>query len=411
MYRRFHRSFKFTNIPFIKQNLNKYYSKFEASTISLTWKTRVQNFVRFRIEEWKKGIKNIFTEAKDPTYIVLNLSLLIGFAGAAMPNELYLRYCAVLGSTGAIFFNSFAFHSTRFTPNLTIMFWDFVRILAHSSNISRIWHEQKDITFHENDAKIYTDNFMEYGFRPRHFLELLQHGKRKTYVYNKNKDDHHNNKIFDTKIHNTENTAKFILLLDGNADVFVDKSFFAKAYSQDPLCFLGSGVVLDLLDKGKLEDKHTKMVQQRINNYDFIKINDQGGIEKLSPVVGLEQENSSGKSTAPGMDKEKAMINIEVNVPPECVVHTIEWDAVSDALSNSYSLIIHSLTIYSLSIHSIYTDLHSLTHSHSRTHSLYTQKYILEVLSRDNEMAQKMKNLMHDVVRLNSKVFSKVSDR
>ena len=319
MYSRFRRSFIFTDISLIKHNLAKYYSKLEGSTINSSWKARFQNFVRFRVEEWKKGIKNIFIEAKDPTYIVLNLSLLIGFAGAAMPNELYLRYCAVLGSTGAIFFNSFAFHGTRFTPNVTIMFWDFVRILAHSTNISRIWHEQKEITFHEDDAKIYTEYFMEYGFRPRHFLELLQHGKRKSYIHNKD-DNHQNSKILDTKLHNTDKTAKLVLLLDGNVDVYVDKHFFDKAYSHDPLMFFGSSVILDILDKGKLEDKHTKMVRQRISNYDFIKIDD------------ANEHSPSGREKVPTKDADRgrAHVHIQIHAPPgNGMVHTIEWDAVS----------------------------------------------------------------------------------
>jgi hypothetical protein len=109
---------------------------------------------RFKVEV-PKAYEGIKKDLSDPSYVLFNVSLLIGFIGSCLPDELYLRYCAVLSASGAIFYNTFMFHGSKFIPNLTMVAWDAFRAAAHSSNIVRIWHEKSDVGMTEKQEKIY----------------------------------------------------------------------------------------------------------------------------------------------------------------------------------------------------------------------------------------------------------------
>ena len=152
-----------------------------SCTFNNNWFSRIQNRFTNRRNEWKKGFQNVFKGAKDPTYFILNFSLLIGFIGSCIPDELYLRYFAVFGSSGAIIFNTHAFHRINPTPNVTLVLWDVIRIIAHSFNITRIWHERAGVVFSDEDAKIYAEHFIDYGFLPRQFCNIIQNSTRKVY--------------------------------------------------------------------------------------------------------------------------------------------------------------------------------------------------------------------------------------
>lgn len=204
---------------------------------------------RFKVEV-PKAYEGMKRELRDPTFIIFNLSLLIGFIGSCIPNELYLRYCAVLSSTGAIFFNTFIFHGTKFSPNITMIAWDAFRAAAHSSNIVRIWHEQSEVSITEKQEEIYARHFMDFGMRPRQFMKLLNSSLGEA-IFLPGEHLVKQGEVLDTK-------SKLFLLLDGTINAEMNGRVIAHITSESPLCFFGELQLLDVAEDGLVHRKLTQ---------------------------------------------------------------------------------------------------------------------------------------------------------
>ena len=239
--------------------------------------------------EVPKAYEGIKKDLSDPSYVLFNVSLLIGFIGSCLPDELYLRYCAVLSASGAIFYNTFMFHGSKFIPNLTMVAWDAFRAAAHSSNIIRIWHEKSDIEMLEEQEKIYALHFMDFGMRPRQYMKLL-HSSKGEAVFGSRECLVQQGEVRDSK------SRKLYLLLEGTINAEVNGQVIATITADTPLCFFGEMQLLDLAENGVL---HRKLMKSPfVDMYDRTRImahrHDQkhGGKDGFDPsdILGFTPE-------------------------------------------------------------------------------------------------------------------------
>ena len=234
-------------MQFKASSFSKRFSSNHSPGVDGSIKTRWQRFK----EEVPKAYEGIKKDLSDPSYVLFNVSLLIGFIGSCLPEELYLRYCAVLSASGAIVYNTFMFHGTKFVPNLTMVAWDVFRAAAHSSNIVRIWHEKSDIGMSEKQEKIYALHFMDFGMRPRQFMKLL-HSSKGEAVFGSRECLVQQGEASDSK------SRKLYLLLKGTVNAEVNGQVITTFTADSPLCFFGETQLLDLAEHGVLHRKLMK---------------------------------------------------------------------------------------------------------------------------------------------------------
>lgn len=198
----------------------------------------------FRSQYMRKFFDAIKT---DPGLVAFNIGTSIGLAGFCMTDPVNLRSCCIVSGLTSIFYNLTRKPMPLYAPT----YWSLAFLTANGINIYRLLLSNSSVELSEEQDKIYTKHFIDYGLRPREFLQLVQSGtivtyKKGTYIRSSKRPEKGVNFKKD----------KVYLLLKGNVEVSKYGELVGTMTSDTSLCFLGEMSLLQ--DSQQLKPSSTK---------------------------------------------------------------------------------------------------------------------------------------------------------